>query len=73
MALVSAEEVQRRRESVASTLGTHAMEGLSPDTTTSAILARYEDGDLTLEQFSAAMDTHAKHLLEARHSFAGAA
>jgi len=70
---VSKEEIQRRQNSVASTVGTHAMEGIFPDAPTVAILRRYEQGELTLEQFSAAMDAHAHELISATRTLAGAA
>ena len=70
---LSQQELQRRREGVDSTLGTHAMEGLFPDAATMNILRRYETGELTLEQFSAAMDAHARAMLAALQPLAGAA
>jgi hypothetical protein len=59
MPTISEEEKLRRRESNASVLGTHAMEGLFPDEPTLAIFRRYEEGEFTLEQFSEAMERHA--------------
>lgn len=73
MASISAEKGVRRRESVASTVGTHAMEGLFPDSVTAKILRRYEDGELTLDEFSAAMDAHALSLQTTRSTLVGAA
>lgn len=65
MPTLSAEEKLGRSESMASVLGTHAMEGLLPDEATKKIMRRYSDGELTLEEFSAAMDAYGKALVEA--------
>jgi hypothetical protein len=73
MSAVSAEEVKRRQSTVRSVLGTHAMEGLFPDETTLEIMRRYEIGELSLDQFSAAMDAHAHSLIAGRRSLVGAA
>ena len=73
MATLSEQELKHRRDSIASNLGTHAMEGLFPDAATLTILRRFETGELTLDQFSAAMDAHAKALLAAMTPLAGAA
>jgi hypothetical protein len=54
-------------------IGTNAMEGLTPDGPTLALLRDYQEGVLTLEQFSSAMDQHAYHLLAAQDKMAGAA
>jgi hypothetical protein len=71
MSAISAEEMKARRDSVASNFGTHAMEGLFPDAPTLNILRRYETGELTLDQFSEAMDAHAQGLIAARHTLVG--
>lgn len=63
MANISEEEKLRRRRIVSSVLGTHAMEGLSPDAGTADLLERYESGELTLDAFSSAMDKHALELV----------
>ena len=70
---ISEEEKLRRHQSNESVLGTHAMEGLFPDDTTRALLDRYAEGDLTLEQVSEAMDHHAYSLVAAQGKLAGAA
>ena len=59
----SEDEMNGRQRSVASNLGTHAMEGIFPDGPTLTILRQYEHGELTLEQFSKAMDAHARKLI----------
>lgn len=68
MALITEEEQLRRQEIVLSTLGTNAMEGIEPDATSRALLAQYASGELTLDQFSSAMDAHAVELVTAQRS-----
>ena len=66
MGLISDEEKLRRRESVESVLGTSAMEGQFPDTSTLALLERFEKGEFDQQGLSAAIDRHVEHLLAAR-------
>ncbi len=73
MAVLSEEEKLERRRSNESIFGTFAMEGLYPDEPTRAIFKQYEEGQLTLDQFSEAMDRHAYALLAASGKMAGAA
>ncbi|SNT30948.1 hypothetical protein SAMN05421770_10795 [Granulicella rosea] len=73
MAHISEDEKLRRRQSNEDVLGTHAMEGLFPDTTTTALLERFAEGELNREQLSAAIDLHVQQLLTARGHMAGAA
>ncbi len=73
MALISEEEKLRRRESNESVFGSFAMEGLEPDEVTRSIFLRYENGELTLEQFSEAMDRHANELIALHAKMAGVA
>jgi len=73
MSAVSAEETSRRQRDIQSALGTHAMEGLFPDAATQDILRRFESGEITLEQFSESMDSHARSLIAARRTLIGAA
>lgn len=73
MPSISEDEKARRHQLVESVLGTNAMEGLSPDTATLSLMRRYEQGELTMEQFSEAMDRHAHELLAAQRKMAGAA
>lgn len=63
MASISDEEKLRRRESNESVFGSFAMEGLEPDEATRSIFLQYENGELTLGQFSDAMDRHANDLV----------
>ena len=51
MSALSAEEMRRRRQSLESVRGTHAMEGLLPDAPPLEIMGRYEQGELTLNEF----------------------
>ena len=73
MALISEEEKLRRRLSNESVLGTFAMEGLSPDEATQALLLKYAEGALSLDEFSTAMDIHAHRLMADQNTMAGAA
>ena len=73
MALISEDEKRRRRQSSESVLGTHAMEGLFPDEPTRSLLRRYDEGELSLDQFSEAMDRHAHALLAASGKMADVA
>jgi hypothetical protein len=72
MARVSEAEKLRRRSSNQSVLGTFAMEGLSPDAATLALLRQFEEGELTMEELSAAMDRHAHALLAPQRTMVGA-
>jgi hypothetical protein len=61
---ISEQEKQRRQRMVRSVLGTHAMEGLFPDEPSLSLMRRYEHGELTLDEFSDAMDAHAYSLAD---------
>ncbi len=63
MAAISAEEKLRRNKIIESVLGTNAMEGLTPDAATLAIMRRYESGELSMEEFSAEMDAYGHELV----------
>lgn len=63
MAQISEDEKLRRRLINESVVGTNAMEGLTLDAETLALMRRYEEGDLTREQLSAAIDSHVQKLL----------
>jgi len=63
MAPISEEEKRRRRDINASVLGTNAMEGLTLDAETLALMDRYAEGAFTREELSAAMDLHVKKLV----------
>lgn len=70
--MLEAEKI-RRRESNQDVLGSHAMEGIFPDEATISLMRRFEDGELTREELSAAIDCHVQDLLAARTRLAGAA
>ncbi|MBB5065359.1 antitoxin VbhA family protein [Granulicella mallensis] len=72
MPKISEAEKNRRHRINESVLGTNAMEGLYPDAETLALLQKYEDGELTGEQLSSALNEHALSLVEASR-LAGAA
>ena len=71
MARISTAEKLSRQRSNQSALGTFAMEGLTADAATLAIMQQFEQGKLTLEQFSAAMDAHAQKLLAEQRATVG--
>jgi hypothetical protein len=63
MSQISEEEKLRRRQVNESVLGTNAMEGLTLDAETLALMRRFEEGELTRQQLSAAIDRHVETLL----------
>jgi hypothetical protein len=63
MVEITVQEKMRRRQSIDSVLGSHAMSGLFPDAETLALMQRYTEGEFTLEEWSAAMDAHANDLV----------
>ncbi len=65
MERISQQEQIRRQRIMDSVLGTHAMEGMFPDDTTLKIMQRYITGEFTMDEFSAAMDSHARSLIGA--------
>lgn len=73
MPSISEEEKLRRQRIVRSVTGTNAMEGIEPDAATQALFDRYKSGELTLEEFSSAMDAHAHALVAACRPMAGVA
>ncbi len=73
MPKISEEEKLSRSLSNNSVFGTFAMEGLEPDEVTRKIFHQYENGELTLEQFSEAMDRHAHDLIALQNKMVGAA
>jgi hypothetical protein len=66
MAAISLDEKLRRRRINESVIGTTAMEGISLDSETLALMRRYEDGDLSREELSSAIDEHVRQMLAAR-------
>ncbi len=66
MGEITASEKARRHRAVASSVGSLAMEGQRLDAATLDLNRRYVAGELTLDEFSAAID---QHLLEVVRSF----
>jgi formiminotetrahydrofolate cyclodeaminase len=73
MPKISEAEKQARRQAVENAIGTHAMEGIHLDAATRSLMERFVEGELNLQQFSAAMDKHAEETTAKRHQLAGAA
>jgi hypothetical protein len=70
--LTQAEKIERL-EAMQDAMGTHRAEGIELDATVQALMRRFAEGELTLAQFSAAMDRHAEQVLAAQRSLVGAA
>jgi Antitoxin VbhA len=70
--LTEAERMERR-EAVESAIGTHRAEGISLDETVLSLMDRFANGEFTLGQFSAAMDSHAETVVSKDKQLAGAA
>jgi len=68
MASISEEETVRRQRVNASVIGTNAMEGLELDSETLTLMHRFEAGELSREQLSAAIDEHVAEMLAARRN-----
>jgi hypothetical protein len=66
MPSISPEEKLRRQRINESVIGTSAMEGITLDTQTLLLIRRYEDGELTREELSAAIDAHVREMLALR-------
>ena len=73
MAAISEEEKLRRRRGDESIMGSFAMEGLTLDVDTLALMHRFEAGELTCEQLGIAIDRHVEAMLRADTIVAGAA
>ena len=80
MALISAAEKLRRHESNQSVIGTSAMEGITLDAETLALMRRFEEGELDRAALGLAVRAHVQQLLARREQpaalqamFAGAA
>lgn len=58
--MISAAERQERLEAVESVIGTQRAEGIHLNPATHALLRQYAEGELTLDEVSAALDAHAK-------------
>jgi hypothetical protein len=57
--MVTESEKEERLKAVKSVIGTHLAEGIELDETVHSLMAQFADGELTLDQFSAAMALHA--------------
>jgi hypothetical protein len=68
MSSISQDEKLRRQRVNASVVGTNAMEGLELDPETLALMGRFELGELTREELSAAIDLHVAEMLIARNA-----
>jgi hypothetical protein len=73
MPVISEEEKRRRLQVVESVIGTNTIAGIELDAATHEIFQRFASGDLTLDQFSAAMDAHALELVAAHRDLQRAA
>lgn len=73
MSAISEEEKLRRRQGSESILGSFAMEGLSPDAETLALMRRFDSGEINREQLGEAIDRHVDSMLRADQHIAGAA
>jgi hypothetical protein len=74
MPAITEEEKLRRRQSNEDAIGTLAMEGLSLDASTLALMRRFEEGELDREELSAAVRSHVAslHAQMSSHSLAKA-
>ncbi len=66
MAVISEEEKLIRRLAGESVIGTSAMEGITLDGPTLALMRRFQGGEIDLDQMSAGIDRHVQSLLDAR-------
>ena len=71
--MLSTAEKHERRAAVEDVIGTHRVEGIRVDATVEKLMRQFADGDITLDQFSAAVDEYANSLLTKEQSLAGAA
>jgi len=63
MPRIGEDEQARRQRMMDSVLGTHEMEGMFADEVTLAIVKKYVTGEFDMDEFSAAMDLHARSLV----------
>ncbi len=61
-----------RLEAVEDVIGTHRAEGIEVDATVRRLMDQFVDGELTLAQFSSAMDVHAGNVVSRSRQMAGA-
>ena len=63
---------EERLEAVEDVIGTHRAEGIELDATVRRLMDQFVNGELTLTQFSAAMDIHAESIVSRSRQMAGA-
>ena len=63
--MIDAKEQARRRHSNENVIGTSAMEGITLDAETLALMQRFEEGELTRKELSTAIDAHVAQLVSA--------
>jgi len=68
MAKISEAEKLSRRLAGESVIGTSAMEGITLDVPTLALMRRFQEGEIDLDQMSAGIDRHVQSLLDARQT-----
>ena len=73
MPRISEDEQTRRHNMMQSVLGTHEMEGMFADEATLAIITKYVTGEFDMEDFSRAMDAHARSLVHGRSALVAVA
>ncbi len=66
MAVISEEEKLSRRLAGESVIGTSAMEGITLDAPTLALMRHFQEGKIDLDQMSEGIDRHVQSLLDAR-------
>ena len=64
MSFITDAERRRRRNSVDSTIGTHAMDGIPTSEAVRALFDRYVEGDFSLPQLSALLEMEAMKVIE---------
>ena len=73
MPRIGEDEQARRQRMMDSVLGTHEMEGMFADEVTLAIVKKYVTGEFDMEDFSRAMDAHARSLVHGRSALVAVA
>jgi len=68
MVSISEKEKLGRRLAGESVIGTSAMEGITLDAPTLALMHRFQEGEIDLDQMSAGIDRHVQSLLDARQT-----
>ena len=71
--MLSPAEKQERLAAMEDVIGTHRAEGIKVNATVHQLMMKFVDGEITLEQFSSAVDRYAETVLGAARPLAGAA